>query len=122
MFKLVVIALWAVSFLILNYGSKRLASTIILDGGASRLAMSVVLSPWSYAVVILYGACAMFYMLLLRVMPLSIAGPVLLSLGIVITTAAGALFFKEDVLQARSVIGIILCLAGIALLQGGARG
>lgn len=120
--KIVLTALWGICFFVLNVGAKRLAASITLEKGLAGSIMAFISSPWAYIVVGLYGVCAIIYMLLLRILPISVAGPVVLSFGIVILTLAGAVIFREEVFRPAQIAGIILCLAGILLLQLGAKG
>lgn len=114
--RLAIIACWAASFCALSYGAKILVMRIPpLGNGVSALARHLLLSGWTYLIFMLYGCCAVLYLAALRKMPLSIAGPVFLLLGSVLSLLLGVALLKES-LSASQGVGCALCLAGIALM------
>lgn len=119
--KILITIVWSVCFFLVNVGAKKLARVLILDKGVAEAVSSAVYYPWTYLVLVLYVMCAALYMLLLRLMPISAAGPLTLSLGIVIVTLTGAIIFREDILDIWQITGIVFCILGIVFLQGGVR-
>ncbi|MEK7447851.1 MAG: hypothetical protein AAB019_00030 [Planctomycetota bacterium] len=119
--KILLISLWSISFLLVNVGAKKLANIIIFNKGIIELIKSVIYVPWFYVVIFTYLTCAVLYLMLLKFMPLVAAGPIVLSLGIIILTLTGVVIFKERAFNAAQIIGIIFCLVGILLLQIAAK-
>ena len=66
--------------------------------------------------IFLYAACAVLYVLALRLFPLSVAGPVFMTTGVFASALLGVLYFGEALSVART-IGVLLCLSGIVLLS-----
>ncbi|MDA8325026.1 MAG: hypothetical protein M0033_02285 [Nitrospiraceae bacterium] len=116
MLKLFLILLWSAFFLIVNLGAKKLISIMVFDKGYLQMAASAASSPWLYMLIPLYGAAALVYMFMLRIMPISSAGPLVLTLGILLTTLMGALIYGEDIFQIRHLMGLSFCVLGILLI------
>jgi multidrug transporter EmrE-like cation transporter len=111
----VLIASWFVCFTGLNILLKQGLVNMSFDGSIWQLITSMAASPWAYIAVGLYIACAVFYLFALRVMPLSIAGPTYMTLGIFSAAATGILYFGEP-LSISKIAGMTLCVGGVLLL------
>jgi multidrug transporter EmrE-like cation transporter len=114
-----IICLWALSFIILNIGAKKLSLLISFDNGVMRLLLTLITCHWFYIVVPFYALCAILYLVLLKLMPISVVGPIILCIATLILSFLGAVVFREKVLNVQYYIGIILSLAAIVLLQAG---
>jgi multidrug transporter EmrE-like cation transporter len=119
MFKIVLIVLWSVCAIGMNLGAKKMSMGLTIDAGFAKLIMSGLRSHWTYIFLFCALGSAVFYLWLLRLMPLSIAGSIVSALGIVLIVLTGAIFCGENILQTRQIIGIILTMAGIITLQSG---
>ena len=106
---------WIVCFTGLNVLLKRGVGHLSLENGVWPLAQQLALSPWLYVAVALYGACALFYLVSLRLLPLSTAGPIYMTLGVFASALTGLIYFSEPV-NAVKIAGLGLCVGGIALL------
>ena len=112
----IIIAVWTVAFCVVNVMAKvwvgRLPSS---EGGVPSVVRAVLLSPWLYGLVALYASCAVLYMMALRLMPLSVAGPVFTMLGAALGFVLGVVVFHEAISPVKTV-GIGLCLTGAVVL------
>jgi multidrug transporter EmrE-like cation transporter len=117
MLKFTVIALWSICCIGMNLGAKRFAMELVTDEGVGRMVLTTFRSPWFYLFLIAAIGTAIFYMWLLRLMPLSIAGSIVSALGVVLVVLTGAVFLKEQVMGVKQMIGVVLTLAGLFLLQ-----
>lgn len=115
--KTVLLIAWSICFVILNISAKKLVSGLVLNNGIWKLAVSVIFCKWTYVVVFFYGLTALLYLGLLRIMPISIAGPIILILGAVILTLVGWVVLKEGTFNLQNVLGLVLILLGYFLLQ-----
>ena len=115
--RVLLVGAYMLCFCQLNLIAKRVAqqipSPIPTSGEIFRL---LVTSPKFYLMGILYLSCAVLYMGSLRLMPLSTAGPLYLSLGAIATFFLGVLFFDESFSYIR-LLGAGLCILGIAFLS-----
>lgn len=105
---------WIACFAILNILVKALSLTIS-SGSLFEQALAMAKSPTFYVAGVLYVSCALLYFLSLNRLPLSTAGPVFMILGIVTTAAIGCGVFGES-LGALKLLGMIVCIAGVALI------
>ncbi len=113
------VIVWTLSFSVLNVVVKSLSSSL---GGLTATAQieAMLRSPSLYAAGLLYGCCALLYFFLLGRLPLSVAGPMFMVLGIVITTAIGSLVFGES-LGPQKTVGMLVCMLGMGLIYGSAQ-
>ncbi len=111
---------WIASFTTLNIIVKRLSGSL---GHLSTIGQLQIMlrSPWLYIACVLYAFCALLYFFLLSRLPLSVAGPMFMVLGVVITAAIGAFGFGEP-MGSEKLIGMTVCMIGLGLIYGGARG
>jgi multidrug transporter EmrE-like cation transporter len=121
MMQLAIIVMWAVCFTVLNYGAKR----VLLDmppwsSGLAAIGKYFGLCGWTYLLGVVFVLGAGFYLAALRILPLSAAGPIFLSLGFITTFVLGVAFFKEKISVVQA-IGLVTCIVGI-LLVGWQRG
>ena len=72
----------------------------------------------SIACLSLYGACFFVFSKALKGIPLSVAYASWGALGIVLATAVSAVIFHEPI-NAMMIIGIIICIAGVILVNIG---
>jgi multidrug transporter EmrE-like cation transporter len=115
--RILIILAWAGCFGSMNYGVKRMLTRMPApaSAGVGGLARYFAASPWTYALGALYCLGALLYVVSLRIMPLSVAGPIFLSLGFTMTCLLGVLVFHERITAVQAV-GIVLCVAGIVLI------
>lgn len=107
---------WLVCFTILNIVTKMFVQTVPWPpGNHMNLIQVITSSPWPYIMVLLYVLCAALYMICLKYLPLSIAGPAILVLGTISTFAVGILLWKEPIVRIK-VVGNMLCILGIILM------
>lgn len=117
MIKLAIFLGWVVLFAVLSYGAKTLATGLPPASlGVRHMIGFVWTSVWFYVIICLYVGCATLYMGALRIMPLSVAGPLFTVAGSVVALILGIVFFREDFSPAK-LMGIMLCVAGIYLLS-----
>ncbi|MBU1741281.1 MAG: EamA family transporter, partial [Proteobacteria bacterium] len=72
-------------------------------------------SPWLYVALVFAGVSGCLYFLALRMLPLSVAGPIFVTLALLATSALGIFFFRESV-SGLQIIGLSVCLIGVFLL------
>ncbi len=113
--RILLVCFYMVCFCLLNLTAKSLVKQISISNTEIGLIHIILLSPKSYLMGILYLLCALLYLVSLRLMPLSTAGPLFLSLGAIATFFIGVLFFQENFTYIRG-IGIGLCIVGIVFL------
>lgn len=114
--RISIIGLWAISFIILNYGAKKLADSLpSFTIGIERFLLYLLSMPWLYVLLAFYAVCAILYMVALRFMPLSTVGPVFTILGVIITASLGIIVFGEQMSLAKG-IGFGFCLVGIIFI------
>ena len=101
--KIVTLLGWATGFAVLNFGAKKLAASLpaLANGGAIGLIKALLLSPWFPVLIACYIFCALFYMVALRLLPLSIAGPLFLIMGSLVAFIMGVAVFEESVSDMR---------------------
>lgn len=94
-----------------------IAAQLLLKVGASGEGgiVSQFLKPQSIAGLVLYGMAAVFYMLALRKIPVSLAFPSV-SLSYALLAVLGYFWLKEP-LGAAQLGGIALIVAGVAVLH-----
>jgi len=109
---------WIGCFVTLNILLKSGVQRIDPGSGFVAMARDLAASPWLYLAVVLYGACALVYLISLRFLPLSTAGPIYMTLGVVASALTGLIYFAEP-LSALKIGGVALCVTGIALLALG---
>lgn len=112
---LALVLAWLICFTGLNVLLKQGLVHLTLDGGVWQLMRELIGSPWAYVAVALYGACAVFYLVALRLLPLSVAGPAYMTLGVFSAALTGVLYFSEPV-TATKIAGLALCVSGVLLL------
>ena len=110
------IVAWIASFTALNVIVKSLSGSLGHLTAFGQM-QAMLRSPWLYVAGVLYVCCALLYFFLLGRLPLSVAGPVFMVLGIVITTAIGAFGFGEPIGLQKS-LGMAVCLVGLGLIYG----
>lgn len=111
--KILFVFIWTVSFVILSGLAKSIAVSLNFDEGIRIWLFKNILGDCKlYIMVLLYFVCALMFFLLLRVMPLSVAGPLVSILGIVFTAGLGIAVFHEQI-TAVKICGFILCGLGI---------
>lgn len=71
---------------------------------------------WSVLTVIFYGACYLCFSKALLTINLSAAYATWCAAGIVLTTLISAIGFQEH-LSAAGMVGIVLCVAGVVLVN-----
>lgn len=113
------ILLWSLSFTFLNIGAKKISALISFDNGTAKLLLNIVSCKWFYVVVPCYALCAVLYLLLLKLMPISIIGPVVLCIATLILSFLGIIVFKEKVMNFQYYCGIVLSLGAITALLSG---
>jgi multidrug transporter EmrE-like cation transporter len=119
MFKIILILLWSACAVGMNLGAKKMSMDLTVDAGIAKLILSALRNHWFYMFILCAAGTGVFYTWLLRFMPLSIAGSIVSALGIVLVVLTGAVFLRENVLEPRQIVGIILTLAGIITLESG---
>jgi multidrug transporter EmrE-like cation transporter len=118
MLSWLILSCWTASFVALSYGTKLVVQSLpSLSEGPRAICVFLLHSPWAYVLPWLYASCMVLYLAAMRLMPLSVAGPVVTVLGAVSTFILGAAVFHETVTMPR-MTGVALCLAGMALLCG----
>ncbi len=117
MMKFLIIVLWSVCCIGMNLGAKKLSNLLCNDRGAMSVVPIALGSPWFYFFAVTAIGTAVFYMWLLKLMPLSVAGAIVSALGVVLIVLTGVLICKEDMLSAKQIGGIILTLIGLYLIQ-----
>ena len=116
--RIMVVLSWLVCFALVNAGAKMYMQRIPWPVATTgELLRSVLLTPWPYGLVVLYGMCATLYMISLRLMPLSVAGPMFLVLGALVTFMLGVMLFGESPNMVRFV-GVALSIVGVCLMCG----
>ena len=114
--RVCVVIAWSCAFCVLNFLTKQYAAKLTTPlSGWRELAGELLVSLSFYLMAFLYGVCAVLYLLALRLMPLSQAGPVFLTAGVLCTVALGTIWFQEAVTPMK-LAGVFLCLSGIGLL------
>jgi len=111
-----VILAWLVCFTALNVLLKQGLVRVAIENGAWPLVRDLAASPWAYLAVLLYVACALFYLVALRLLPLSVVGPAYMTLGVFSAALTGILYFSEPV-NAAKITGLALCAGGVILLS-----
>ncbi|MDQ7823275.1 MAG: hypothetical protein RDV48_10810 [Candidatus Eremiobacteraeota bacterium] len=115
--KITLILLWSICTVGMNLGAKKLAMIFSVEKGILHGILLALKNPWFYLFFFTAIGTAVFYLWLLKLMPLSIAGAIVSSLGIVLVVITGAVFYQENVLDPRTMIGLLLALAGVITLQ-----
>lgn len=114
-------------WLILIFGilSNATASILIKQAGNSLNLSELYKDPWvifrNYSLlagVFLYFVAFILYILTLKILPLSVAHPILTSGAIAIVSMFAFLFFKEPI-SVSKFIGIMLILLGVCLVSKG---
>lgn len=114
--KFILIFVWSLAFVFLSYFTKQYAASLpLFSSGFFNIAKFLVLSPQLYVIVALYGLCSASYMALLRFMPLTLAGPLVCVLGVVLTSCVGIFFLRESIAP-LGCIGLFFCLLGVVCL------
>lgn len=94
------------------------AGQVCLKLGVDDLPLAkAILQPYTLCGYILYGASSLFWLLVLKRLPLSVAYP-LLSLNFVFVFVLSSLILKEPASLAK-IAGTGLVIAGILLIQSG---
>lgn len=117
--KVVLIVLWSICCVGMNLGAKKVSMGIGEGCSVGKIICQVLATPWFYLFTIFAVGTAVFYMWLLRFMPLSIAGPIVSALGVILIALTGAVFCRENIMEWRIIAGFALTLLGIVLLQSG---
>jgi|GEM_PF-1591842 len=117
MMKFLIIVLWSVCCVGMNLGAKKLSTVLSSDRGAVSAISAVLCSPWFYFFAVTAIGTAVFYMWLLKLMPLSVAGAIVSALGVVLIVLTGVFICREDMLSAKQIGGIAMTLIGLYLIQ-----
>lgn len=96
---------------------KRVAQRAGDVSGTEALFRQIALDPWFIAAMGLYVGATLLWILALREYPLSRAYP-FTALAFLLVPAGAAIFFGET-LGPRYFAGLLLIIAGIALISGG---
>ncbi len=112
--RLAIYGVWLSSFAAVNVMAKGLAGRLGTQAGFGGMAKAAFGSSGLYVIIILYGVCAVLYLASLRLMPLSVAGPLYTISGTVMTALLGVALFGEQ-MSAVKASGIGLCLIGVLL-------
>lgn len=114
--RTIAVWIWLLAFAVLNVQSKLLVEKAPhIDEGIWQLIRYALGSGRLYAIFILYAACACLYLVSLRLMPLTVAGPIFTIAGALTTFLLGMYWFGEDVTTLK-MVGLGLCLSGMLLL------
>jgi multidrug transporter EmrE-like cation transporter len=114
--RILILIIWMICFTVLNYAAKRLMDDLPpLSEGWQSITIHLIRSGWIYLMIVLYAVSAGFYLLSLRVMPLSTAGPLSLIIALLCTTLLALIGFHEHI-SAIKGIGIALALLGTILI------
>ncbi len=117
MVRYLILPLWMLCFGLINYSAKRLVGAMPpLSKGAVELLSYFFGSAWTYALGCCWGLSASLYLVALKIMPVSIAAPVFLTLGILVATVLGWCVLREPI-SLRAGLGMALCLGGIVLMM-----
>lgn len=117
--RIFLIVMWSLCYIGMNLGAKYLTLSMAPDQGILKLILSTLRCWWLYIFLITAAGTAVFYLWLLKLMPLSIAGAIVSALGILLVVFTGVLLCRESPPDLRQTAGIVLTLAGIILLQSG---
>jgi multidrug transporter EmrE-like cation transporter len=113
MIKFIVIFSWGVCYTLIMWSSKRLMlGAPSLDEGLWRLFSQVLVTPLFYGIALLYVLSTILTLLSLKLLPLSVASPVLLALGAAVSILLGILVFGEKMTPLR-ILGLTMTLAGV---------
>jgi multidrug transporter EmrE-like cation transporter len=114
--KILVITIWLTCFGLVNVFAKNLVDRLNpMQSGILNTLQDVLLAPRFYLIFVLYSSCAVLYFIALRIMPLSVAGPVFTILGAMTTSILGVWILGES-LSSLKIVGIGLCILGIGLI------
>lgn len=89
----------------------------LLAGGAGQALKSIALNPLAVSGILSFGLAFVLYSLVLTRVNLSVAYPVMTSLGLVIVSLVSVLLFREQ-LSALQAGGIALIIVGVWLVAG----
>lgn len=114
--KFIFVLGWAIGFAVLNFGAKKLVVSLpsLADGGAIDLMKALLLSPWFPVLIFCYIFCALLYMMSLKLLPVSIAGPLFLVMGSLVAFVLGVVVFKDQV-SGIKMAGMALSMVGIVI-------
>lgn len=111
-----IVLAWLAAFCAVNYGAKRLVGSLDMSTGGPWSWIAALLgAPAVYGLGLLYALAALFYFIALRIMPLSVVGPLFLILGMIATSVLGAVIFNEP-FSRWQVLGLCLGALGAVLL------
>jgi multidrug transporter EmrE-like cation transporter len=114
--RIMIVITWLLSFSLLNVQGKILVEKAPpFCGNVSSILKFALTSTHVYLLLILYAACAIVYLISLRLMPMSIAGPVFNTVAALATFLLGVFWFGENI-SFMKIMGLGLCLAGVFLL------
>jgi multidrug transporter EmrE-like cation transporter len=106
---------WLAVFSALNVVLRRWVSTHETVKLSAALVRDLVLSPWPWIAALMYVTCAALYAAALALAPLSTAGPIFLTAGVVATSLLGWMLFGETLSPVTAAALSIMCV-GICLM------
>jgi multidrug transporter EmrE-like cation transporter len=112
---LFVFVLWLAVFSALNFVLRRWVDTLGSVEWTIQAASKLILSPWFWIAACMYVTCAGLYALALLLVPLSTAGPIYLTAGVVATSLLGWGLFGEVITPLKALAIVVMCV-GIGLL------
>lgn len=118
MMKFLIIILWSVCCVAMNFGAKKLSAIPESCKGVVPIISAILSSPWFYFFAITAIGTAVFYMWLIKLMSLSVAGALVSALSVVLIVLTGVFICKEEMLSAKQIGGILVTLVGLFLIQG----
>ncbi len=114
--RILIFLTWLLTFSVLNAQGKIMVEKVPpFQGSVFPILKFALTSVHLYVLLILYGACAIIYLTSLRLMPMSIAGPVFNTAATLATFLLGVFWFGEGISFAK-IVGLGLCLTGVFLL------
>ena len=114
--KWMLIALWTACLALTNIMLKQVMESTDFHAGIRDVIKSLVATPKMYFVAALLFLSFLLYSAAVKMLPLSVAGPVSTILGGMVTFILGIFFFGEA-LTALKVVGFGLAISGIAVLM-----
>jgi multidrug transporter EmrE-like cation transporter len=114
--KIIIVITWLLSFSLINVQGKIIVEKFpSFHANISSILKFTLTSTSVYVLLILYAACAILYLISLRLMPMSIAGPVFNTSAVLVTFLLGVFWFAENI-SFMKIMGLGLCLGGMFLL------
>lgn len=113
--RFLILATWFVVFSVGTMTARKLGLLWVEAPGLREKILVLLTSPLAYLTGLAYLAGAFLYFLFLARTPVSVALPVIVSLGLAVGLVVGHAFFQERLVSGQW-LGLVLVLVGLGLV------